>query len=83
MQTVGGADIAAPSSMVDPSDDVGEGGTKTAKQCSGARVLARSCVPCSSSSSSSCPSRVSARVPCSRGSYRSPVAHTSRTNTDR
>ena len=30
-----GADLAAPSSMVDPSDDVGEGGTTTAKQCYG------------------------------------------------
>ena len=37
----------------------------------------RSCVALS------CRSRVSALVPCSRGSYRSPVAHKSRSNTDR
>eukprot|EP00966_Prymnesium_polylepis_P256879 5933660-Prymnesium_polylepis.1 len=37
--------------MVDPSDDApaGEGGMTTEKQCMGARVLARPCLPSSSS----------------------------------
>ena len=33
----GGADLAAPSSMVDPCDDVGEGGTTITNECQGAR----------------------------------------------
>ena len=33
----GGADLAAPSSMIDPCDDVGEGGTKITTECQGAR----------------------------------------------
>eukprot|EP00966_Prymnesium_polylepis_P159900 3695703-Prymnesium_polylepis.2 len=32
-ERAGGADLAAPSSTVDPSDDVGEGGTTTENQC--------------------------------------------------